>query len=612
MPNPNPTSSVHAKESKPRSSTASNRSNCSSSSTSWIKAIFGSGRRCQNPDLTEESLEKFNRENAANDARKSVRDSPYYRGLTSSVPYTASRVSMGRESRRTATTSTSSISTVLTMLQEWGSSCFPSNRDSKPAAKRSGRPPPHPVIPVNSRASVSPSVILQNETGLRRDEIGSVGRRSRIEDLSAEQSTPAERKPLRERVLIPMSSVGISIGLQEMRKEPTTIMKEKEFVWADKYRPKVLNDFICNRDKADLLCNMVARQECNHFIFEGPPGVGKKTMVWAYLREAFGNETLETREELREFKLKGEMVPSIKVNMKKSPRHVEMNLSELRGYEKHVIMTLIEETHGTAQKCDLANCQAIVLYRADKLSADSQHYIRWIMERHKGCNKILFCCSDISKLRPVRSICTPIQLLPPSNNEIVKVLKYIAEQEGIELPHHLAERITEKSKQNLRQAIRSFEASWQLNYPFKEDQVILTGWEEDIANIAKNIIDEQSPKQLYMIRGKLQNLIEHNVSPEFIFSTLVCELKKLSDDQFQPKIDALYLEYNRDSGFPLEGEKSLVLLCSQREELDKRIIEPERKNVYHFMKIEEFTAKFMSHYKIYVKTNFRAENGFEI
>lgn len=33
------------------------------------------------------------------------------------------------------------------------------------------------------------------------------------------------------------------------------------------------------------------------------------------------------------------------------------------------------------------------------------------------------------------------------------------------------------------------------SYPFKEDQVILTGWEDDIADIGKNMIEEQSPKQ---------------------------------------------------------------------------------------------------------------------
>jgi replication factor C subunit 3/5 len=39
-------------------------------------------------------------------------------------------------------------------------------------------------------------------------------------------------------------------------------------------------------------------------------------------------------------------------------------------------------------------------------------------------------------------------------------LQFIAKKEGIELPLQLAEKITEKSKNNLRQAIRSFEASW--------------------------------------------------------------------------------------------------------------------------------------------------------
>lgn len=29
----------------------------------------------------------------------------------------------------------------------------------------------------------------------------------------------------------------------------------------------------------------------------------------------------------------------------------------------------------------------------------------------------------------------------------------------------------------------------------KEDQEILTGWEDDIAKIAKNVVEEQSPKQ---------------------------------------------------------------------------------------------------------------------
>lgn len=39
----------------------------------------------------------------------------------------------------------------------------------------------------------------------------------------------------------------------------------------------------------------------------------------------------------------GESVPSIKVNVKESNKHVEINLSETKGYEKHVLVQLIKE-----------------------------------------------------------------------------------------------------------------------------------------------------------------------------------------------------------------------------------------------------------------------------
>lgn len=39
----------------------------------------------------------------------------------------------------------------------------------------------------------------------------------------------------------------------------------------------------------------VAEEVESHLIFVGPPGVGKKTMVWAFLREAFGPGTLKVR-----------------------------------------------------------------------------------------------------------------------------------------------------------------------------------------------------------------------------------------------------------------------------------------------------------------------------
>ena len=36
-------------------------------------------------------------------------------------------------------------------------------------------------------------------------------------------------------------------------------------------------------------------EQCSHFIFEGKPGVGKRTMIWALLREAFGADKVQVQ-----------------------------------------------------------------------------------------------------------------------------------------------------------------------------------------------------------------------------------------------------------------------------------------------------------------------------
>ncbi|KAF5950240.1 hypothetical protein HYC85_012233 [Camellia sinensis] len=357
---------------------------------------------------------------------------------------------------------------------------------------------------------------------------------------------------------------------------------ESTYVWADRYRPEALKDFICNRDKALELKALAKKEDCGHFIFEGSPGVGKKTMIWALLRESYGEDKVQTKEELKKFVLKGEVVSSIKVSVKISPQHVEVNLSEVKGYEKHVIVELMQETINRLAKkalqCNKDNCRVIILYEADKLSADALLYIKWQLGKHKGCSKVFFCCSDASKLQPIMSLCTVVKLLPPSNEEIVEVLEFIAKQEGIELPHQLADKIAINAKNNLRQAIRSLEATWQANSALTEDQEIMIGWEGDIANIAKNIVEEQSPK--HSIGWEISLMKSPNKQ------ALVRELKKCSADEFQEQIDSLYDEYKKTAR--KRDEDSL-----------KRHKDPVKKNLHHFMRIEaHITKQKICHYEM--------------
>ncbi|KAK1414216.1 hypothetical protein QVD17_29958 [Tagetes erecta] len=350
----------------------------------------------------------------------------------------------------------------------------------------------------------------------------------------------------------------------------------KKYIWADKYRPVVLSDFICNKDKANELQKVIKKdEEYGYFIFEGQVGVGKRTMIWALLREAYGPDKVMARDECKTFNLKGEKVSSnIIVNVKESSQHIEVNLSELKGYEKHVIVELINLIISSS-------AAAVILHEADSLSTDAWVDIRCVIAHYRGRLNVFFCCQDASKLQHLMNICKLIQILPPSNKEIVEVMELIARNEKIDLPRQLAERIATSSKNNLRQAIRSFEANWHHNSLLEEDQIILTGWEDEIADIAKSIVEKQSPKQLYTIRRKLQNLIDHRVPPEFTFQTLEDELKKHVDESLHMLIHQTYKEYTG--------------------KVYERLHNNERKTVIkQFMNIEEYIAKFMSCYKTYL------------
>nr|KYP53572.1 Replication factor C subunit 3 [Cajanus cajan] len=260
-----------------------------------------------------------------------------------------------------------------------------------------------------------------------------------------------EEKPLRERVSETSDEVEMDVWkveeLKEHEKEkalfvsePTVVASESqckeggnayEYTWATKYQPTTLEEFICNKDKALQLKAMVKEGcGCSHFIFEGPPCVGKRSMIRAMLREVFGADKVQ----VNHF------------------RHI-CNVIKLQRYT--LILALI-------------NAKVVVF-------------------------------------------------LILTDQSLVEILEYIGKEEGIKLSRDLVHKIILRSKNNLRQAIRSLEASCRNKDALKDDDLILTGWEEDILNIAQEIIQEQSPRQLYVIRGKLQSLMIHDVPPDFIY-----------------------------------------------------------------------------------------------
>lgn len=66
---------------------------------------------------------------------------------------------------------------------------------------------------------------------------------------------------------------------------------------------------------------------------------------------------------LKWVRIQGESIGSIQVDVKESAYHIELNLAELRGYEKNVIVKLIKERHTKCNKSTYAghgSCKGII------------------------------------------------------------------------------------------------------------------------------------------------------------------------------------------------------------------------------------------------------------
>lgn len=104
------------------------------------------------------------------------------------------------------------------------------------------------------------------------------------------------------------------------------------------------------------------------------------------------------------------------------------------------------------------------------------------------------------------------------------------------------------------------------------------------------LTDLSSVCRLFLFRQKLQILLQHNLCPQFVFFTLVEELKRHLDDRIQMQIGVFTQTYNDDNeDLCIERKKMRnqeELFCGQM-----------RTRVAGFVRIEEFVAKFMSFYK---------------
>nr|XP_054754582.1 replication factor C subunit 3-like [Lytechinus pictus] len=317
-----------------------------------------------------------------------------------------------------------------------------------------------------------------------------------------------------------------------------------------------------------------------HLMVYGPSGAGKKTRIMCALRELYGSGVEKLRIEHQTF-----MTPSkskIEITTIASNYHIEVNPSDAGIYDRIVIQDLIKNTAQFQQMetSSQRDFKVVVLTEVDRLTKDAQHALRRTMEKYTSTCRLILCCNSTSKVIPaIRSRCLGVRVAAPSVAEITQILQNVCKKEGLNLPSELGKKIAEKSERNLRKAILSCEACKVQQYPFSADQDIPEAdWEIFLRETANHIIQQQSPRQLLEVRGRMYELLTHCIPPDVILKGLLRELLKNCDGQLKTEIthQAAFYEHRMQQG---------------------------NKAIYH---LEAFVAKFMSIYKRYLEEGFEA------
>lgn len=150
------------------------------------------------------------------------------------------------------------------------------------------------------------------------------------------------------------------------------------------------------------------------------------------------------------------------------------------------------------------------------------------MEKYSSNVRIVLLSSSSSRiLRPIRSRCLQIRLETPNTRDLLRIVSTVVSVENLKYGEDVLAKIVRSSKGNIRTALllaEEYSKQYYVIYNYIQRNRAFDDppfeWKNLVADISKEILKEQSPTALLVVRSKLYSLLSHAIQPTIIIKVL--------------------------------------------------------------------------------------------